>query len=392
MRSKPLTGIRVLDLTRLLPGPVCTLHLADMGADVIKIEDPEKGDYARSLFASVKTTSVLFLVVNRNKRSLKIDLKQEQGRQVFLDLARDADAIVESFRPGVVDKLGIGYESVRILNPRIVYCSLSGYGQTGPYRDRAGHDLNYCAYAGIIDQIGPQHGAPVLPNFQFSDLAGSLSAAMGILAALLDAQRSGFGRYVDVSMTDCALAHSIIPLIAQVETGKTRPRGEDYLTGGLPYYNLYVTADDRYMALGAFEKKFWQTFCETIERPDLIAKHRITLTETEAVRAQIAAVFRSNTQAYWIEKFANVDCCVAPVLTLAESMNNEQLRARGMLIVADHPTEGIVPQFAFPLKFSEFEFSLDRPAPLHGEHSKEILTEVGYTEEQIARLEAAGII
>ncbi len=169
--------------------------------------------------------------------------------------------IVESFRPGVVDKLGIDYESVQMLNPRIVYCSISGYGQTGPYRDWAGHDLNYCAYAGILDQIGPQQGAPVLPNFQIADLAGgALSAAMGILAALLDAQRTGGGRYVDVSMTDCALAHSIAPLIAQGEIGETRSRGEDYLTGGLPNYSLYVTADDRYMALGALERKFWRTF------------------------------------------------------------------------------------------------------------------------------------
>jgi len=388
MRAKPLAGIRVLDLTRLLPGAMCTLHLADMGADVIKIEDPWHGDYGRSLGARNKATSPYFLVSNRNKRGLKLDLKQALGRQAFFDLAGDVDVVIEGFRPGVVDQLGIGYEAVRALNPRIVYCSISGYGQTGPYREKAGHDINYCAYAGISDQIGRRDGAPAVPNFQLADLAGgSLSAAMGILAALLDAQRSGQGRYIDVSMTDCALAHSVIPLVAMATDGAVRPRGTDTLSGGLPCYGLYATADGRYMALGALEKKFWQRFCEEIERPDLISRHEVSGAAAHWVQAEVAAIFGSNTQDYWTKRFADVDCCVAPVLTLTECMNNEQLQAREMFV-----TGGDVPQFAFPLKLSDFEFTIGRPPPGHGEHSKEILAEAGYSDDKLAALEAAGVI
>ena len=388
MRAKPLNGIGVLDLTRLLPGAVCTLHLADMGADVIKIEDPRQGDYGRSLGARNKATSPYFLVSNRNKRGLKLDLKQGSGRQAFFDLARDADVVIESFRPGVVDKLGIGYEAVRARNSRIVYCSISGYGQTGPFCEKAGHDINYCAYAGITDQIGQRGGAPAVPNFQIADLAGgSLSAAMGILAALLDAQRTGKGRYIDVSMTDCALAHSVLPLAAMATDGDVRPRGADTLSGALPCYGLYATADGRYMALGALEKKFWQRFCEEIERPDLISKHEVSGAEADGVYAELAAIFRSNTQDYWTTRFADVDCCVAPVLTLTESMKNEQLQARKMFV-----TQGDVLQFAFPLKLSDFEFTIARPPPDHGEHSKEILAEAGYSDEKLTALEAAGVI
>ncbi|MDX1487545.1 MAG: CaiB/BaiF CoA-transferase family protein, partial [Acidiferrobacterales bacterium] len=330
---------------------------------------------------------------------MDLDLMEEplgqdrQGRDVFLKLAADSDVIVESFRPGVVDRLGIGYEHICAVNPSIVYCSISGYGQTGPYRERAGHDIDYCAYAGISDQIGVRDGPPVVPNFQIADLVGgTLSGVMGILAALVDAQRTGHGRYVDVSMTDCALAHSLIPMITQVETGSTRPRGEDFISGGLPCYGIYATADDRYLALGALEQKFWRTFCETVKRPDLIEKHWVSGAEADAVRSEVATIFRTDTQAHWLERFADVDCCIAPVLTLSECMENEQLRAREMFVVDRHPTEGDVPQLAFPVKFSEFAFSIERSAPLHGEHSREILAEAGYNEQRISELEAAGAI
>ncbi len=393
MRSKPLAGIRVLDLTRLLPGAMCTLHLADMGADVIKVEDPGEGDYARVLGPRLKSTSVRFLLMNRNKRGLRLDLKQPAGRETFMRLARGADVIVESFRPGVVERLEIGYEAVRAANARIVYCAISGYGQTGPYRERAGHDINYCGYAGILDQIGERGGPPVVPNFQIADLVGgSLCAAMGILAALVEAQRTGEGRYVDVSMTDGALAHAVMPFAALAASGATKAHGEDFISGGLPCYALYETADGRYMALGALEKKFWQVFCATLGRPDLAARHWVSGEQADAVRKELAAIFRSQPQAYWIERFADVDCCLTPVLTMAESRRDPQLTARRMFVTGEHPQEGMVPQLALPLKFSEFEFSIDRPAPGHGEHSREILAEAGYGKAQIAQLEAQGVI
>src|SRR5882724_9456690 len=245
MRAKPLSGIRVLDLTRLLPGPMATLHLADMGADVIKIEDTEAGDYSRSMgrVRGVPPMSDFFRLVNRNKRAIRLDLKNPKGREVFLRLAKGADVVVEGFRPGVMKKLALDYEAVAKINPRIVYCSISGYGQDGPYAQRAGHDINYIGCAGVGDQIGTQ-GAPVVPNFQIADLlGGALTPVMGILAALIDARSSGRGRYVDVAMTDAVFAHAILPLAGFLEHGKTPGRGTGMLGGGLPCYNVYRTRD-----------------------------------------------------------------------------------------------------------------------------------------------------
>lgn len=393
MRSKPLAGIRVLDLTRLLPGPMCALHLADMGADVIKIEDTGAGDYARSMGKVKVENAGLFLAVNRNKRALRLDLKQASAREAFLRLARKTDVIVESFRPGVMDKLGIGYEAVRAINPRIVYCAITGYGQTGPYRDFAGHDLNYCGYAGVTEQTGATGGDPVIPNFQIGDLlGGSLTAVMGVLAALLDAQRSGLGRYVDVAMTDSVLAHAVLPLAAHLDHGHTVPRGGDFLSGGLPCYHLYRTSDGGHMAVGAVEKKFWELCCDTLGRPDLKPLHFVAGAEAAHVKAELAKIFAGNTRQFWTEKFAKADCCVTPVLTLEESMENEQLKARGMIVRQTHPVDGEIVQFAFPVKFSEFEFSIARPAPMPGEHNREILREADYEEAEIEALERSGAI
>ena len=262
MAAAPLDGIRVLDLTRLLPGPMCSLHLADMGADVIKVEDTGAGDYARA-------TRGYYELINRNKRSLAIDLKQPRGKALFDRLVRGTDVLIEGFRPGVARRLGIDFESLRRLRPSLVYASITGYGQSGPYRDRAGHDLNYCALAGITDQIGPAGGPPVIPNLQIADLlGGALSTAMGVLAALVDAQRSGRGRYLDVAMTDCALAHSVFPLMAVNETGAPPGRGAGLLSGGVPWYRVYATRDGRYVALAALERKFWAALCRAIDRPD----------------------------------------------------------------------------------------------------------------------------
>jgi alpha-methylacyl-CoA racemase len=393
MRAKPLSGIRVLDLTRLLPGPVCTLHLADLGADVIKIEDTGAGDYARTLGAPSGKTAPVFAAINRNKRALRLDLKKPEGVEVFLRLARDTDAVVEGFRPGVVDRLGVGFAACREINPRIVYCAISGYGQTGPYRDRAGHDVNYCSYAGFTDQIGGEHGDPVLPNIQIADiLGGAVVPAMGILAALLDAQRSGQGRYVDVAMTEGVLVHNLQAMAAVASTGKAHPRGEDFLSGREPCYAVYRTADGRHMAVGALERKFWERVCDVLQRPDLKACHWEIRTEAGALdarwgKAQTSRIFASQPQAYWVEKFAGEDCCVSPVLTLEESFHDPQVMARDMVV-----REGGTLQFAPPWKLSEFEFTIERPAPAVGQHTDEILREAGYASADISRLRGAGVI
>src|SRR5262245_60352436 len=368
MRAKPLAGVKVLDLTRLLPGPVATMHLADMGADVVKIEDVDAGDYARTMQGAQ-----FFRLVNRNKRGLRLDLKQTGGRDVFLHLAREADVIVEQFRPGVMDRLGGGYESVRAVNPRAVYCAITGYGQEGPYRDLPGHDINYIGYAGVGDQIGPPE-APTVPNFQIADLlGGSLTPVMGILAALVDARATGEGRFVDVAMADAVLAHAIFPLLGYLEQGRPPERGTAMLSGGLPCYNVYRTADDRFMAVGALEKKFWDALCDTLESPELKASHYVYGDAAQPVKERLAAIFASRTQAEWSQIFAHRDACASPILTIDEALANEQFRAREMVLSNDGARG-----FALPVKFSDFEFAVEREAPAPGEHTIEILLEAGY--------------
>jgi len=388
MRQKPLHGLRVLDLTRLLPGPLATQHLADYGAEVIKVEDTGGGDYARTMGAMNGDTSFFYQIVNRGKRSLRLDLKQDEGRALFLRLVATADVVVEGFRPGVIDKLGVGYDVLAATNPRIVLCSISGYGQTGPYAQRAGHDINYIGYAGVLDQIGAAGGPPAIPNLQIGDLlGGSLSALVGLLVAIIDARATGRGRHVDVAMTDAALAHVIFPLAEVLAHGRVRPRGEDLLTGGVPCYGVYETADGRHMAVGALEEKFWGRVCDTLARPDLKADHLATGADGARARAEVAAIFRRRTQSEWVTIFDRVDCCVTPVLHLEESLDDAQIAARGMVIDVDG-----VRQFAPPVRLSDFELGDVAPAPDAGADSDAILAGLGLDAVAIAQLRDAGVI
>ena len=395
----PLAGIKILDLTRLLPGPVCTLHLADLGAEVIKIEDPGVGDYARTmgLGAAPGEDSYFFRIVNRNKRGLRLDLKQSSGVAVFLRLAREADVIVESFRPGVVDRLGVGYAVVKEINPRIVYCAITGYGQDGPWRDRAGHDLNYIATSGVLDQIGVADGAPAIPNLQIGDLlGGALTAAMGILAAVIGARASGTGRYVDVSMTDASFAHAYSPLLSVLGRGQTLPRGSDDLDGGLPGYGLYRTQDGRFMAVGALEPKFWRLFCDAIGKPELKPFGLMRGVYGERTRAELETLFASQPLDHWAGLFERVDCGVTPVLTFEEAMRHPQLQARSRLREVDG-----LRQFAPPLKMSDYDFAVRSPAPKReasgttlavGADGTAILREGGFADDEIDMLRASGVI
>jgi crotonobetainyl-CoA:carnitine CoA-transferase CaiB-like acyl-CoA transferase len=387
-RAKPLAGLRVLDLTRLLPGPVATQHLADLGADVVKIEDTGEGDYARTMGAKPGETSAFFRLVNRNKRALRLDLKQPDGVAVFRRLTLSADVVIEGFRPGVMDKLGLGYEALCTINPRLVFCSISGYGQDGPYAQRAGHDINYIGYAGVLDQIGAAGGPPVVPNFQIGDLlGGALAPLVGLLAAVIDARATGRGRHVDVAMTDAVLAHAVFPLAGLLARLAPPPRGADLLSGGVPCYGVYATADGRHMAVGALEKKFWELLCDTLGRPDLKPFHLAFGAKGEQAKRELAAVFAGRTQAEWADIFDKIDCCVTPVLHIGEALDNEQLRARGMVVEA-----GGLPQLAPPYKISDFEFAIERGAPAPGQHSEEILREAGYAADEIAVLKQQHII
>jgi crotonobetainyl-CoA:carnitine CoA-transferase CaiB-like acyl-CoA transferase len=390
MTDGPLAGLKVLDLTRLLPGPVCTLHLADFGAEVIKIEDTGAGDYARTmgLGAAPGEDSFFFRVVNRNKRGMRLDLKQAAGVEIFLRLARDADVIVESFRPGVVDKLGVGYAAVKAINPQVVYCAITGYGQDGPWRDRAGHDLNYIATAGVLDQIGAAGGEPAIPNLQIGDLlGGALTATMGILAAVIGAKASGQGRYIDVAMTDATFAHAYTGLLSVLARGQTLPRGADDLSGGLPGYGLYRTQDERWLAVGALEPKFWQVFCDALGRPELKPYGLARGDDGERTRRELEALFATQPLAHWAALFDQVDCGVTPVLSFEEAMEHPQLQARGMLPEIDG-----LRQFAPPLKMSGLDFAVRVPAPKVGSHSTAILREAGCSDAEIEQLRTQGVI
>jgi len=363
-----------------------------MGADVIKIEDPKVGDYARSIGREGSTSSAFFQCANRNKRGLRLDLSLDQGREVFFDLTRNAHVVVESFRPGVVQRLGVGYDTLREINQRLVYCSISGYGQTGPLQDKAGHDINYCAVAGVLAQNGLAEGPPAIPNFQIADLAGgALTAAMGILAALLDAERSGAGRYLDVSMTDATLAHSLANLAHWNEHGESAPRGRGTLSGGLAAYGVYATADGRYVALGALEPKFWKGFCEAVGRADLVERYQMGQ-EDEALSQEVTSIFAAHPLAHWQALLQDHDICLSPVNTLADAAADPLFQAREMFVTVAGSEGDPVTQCALPIKFREFDFSVERPAPAAGEHGAEILRELGYDEERISRLQKEGVV
>jgi alpha-methylacyl-CoA racemase len=389
----PLAGVRVLDLTRLLPGPMCTLYLADLGADVIKIEDTAAGDYARGLATSpgarTPGTTAWYRAINRNKRSLAIDLKRADGHAAFIALARSADVVVEGFRPGVVHALRVDEPTIRAINPRIVYCSLSGYGQAGPRALEAGHDVNYLGYAGVLEHTGARGGPPALANLQIADLLGGAStAAIAILGALLGALRHGEGRYIDVAMADAVLANQILALGWLVVTGEVAPRADELLTGGVPCYGVYETRDGRWLAVGALEARFWRRLCDALSRADLIPLQFATGDEGERVRDALAAIFRTRTRDAWCARFANVDCCVTAVLAFDEALADAQFAARAMVRRGPDGSR----QYAPPFTFVPSAFSITRDAPRQGEHSREVLREAGYSDMAIDALVDAGSV
>jgi crotonobetainyl-CoA:carnitine CoA-transferase CaiB-like acyl-CoA transferase len=395
--KKPLSGIRIIDFTKLLPGPMCTLHLADMGAEVIRIEDvasPNGGDMTRELPPGVTNRRApMFLPLNRNKKSVALDLRTQEGLQVLKDLCATADVFVEGFRPGVAKKLGFDYDTIKAVQPAIVYCSISGYGQDGPMALMGGHDINYQALSGILEQTALKGGQPIPGGFQAADLAGgSLTAAMSICAALVDAKLNQQGRYLDVSMTDSLLSLSLMNLAAWQMAGKPPAAGTTTLTGGIAAYQTYPTADGRWLAVGAIEFKFWKNFCETIGRIDLLAKGHLYGQSSDAVVADIASVIKTKTLGEWTEIFKNVDACVTPVLNIQEVAEQSLTKDRGMFVESVDDLGHPYKQFAFPVKMSSYEFELERQAPELGADTADLLKQLGYTENRLAELKSAGVI
>ncbi|HIA06306.1 MAG TPA: CoA transferase [Flavobacteriales bacterium] len=393
MSARPLDGITILDLSRLLPGPLCTLHLADLGAEVIKIEQPGDGDYTRAIPPLTKNISTFFLTVNRNKRSVTLDLGKEEGREVLLKMVENAHVVVESFRPGALDKMNLSYEVLVKRNPAIILCSITGYGQTGPYKSKAGHDLNYLAYAGILRPTLGGGGKPAIPNFQIGDIVGGTqNAAMAILAALISQTSTGKGQHLDVSMLDGLLAHNVVALAQKESVSSIGMDTSDILSGLLHCYNLYKTKDDKYIALGALEFKFWAKFCQSINRDDLVSKHMVMGEESEHVVAELSVIFASKTRDEWTDVLDGADCCISPVNTMAEALEDPQVQHRRLVKVHEHSAEGAVTYFDLPFKSTALAAPENTQAPLLGEHTEEILKRLGYDQQSIEALKESGAI
>lgn len=377
--SMPLEGIRVLDLTRLLPGPYCTMMLADFGADVIKVEDTNQGDYTRLGEPSVGGMSAMFHSLNRNKRSVSLDLKSEEQKEVFIDLVKTADVLIESFRPGVMDRLGVGYEELKKHNPKLIYCAITGYGQTGPYVDKPGHDTNYLSYAGLLGLQGEQNGKPINSSVQIADLGGgALMGTIGVLVAIIEAKKSGKGQFVDISMLDGAVSWLQTILPAYLATNELPKRGGMVLNGKLACYENYETKDHRFISVGALEFKFWKDFCKVIGRTDLIEKLGAPDEEQLKMKEEIQAIISTKTRDEWIRLFDEVDTCVAPILTVEEMVNDPQIQHRQMIEEVNQPGIGVIKQIANPIKLSRTHAKTVRKAPGHGEHNEEVLKELGH--------------
>ena len=389
----PLAGIKVLDLSRLLPGPYCSLMLGDLGADVLKVEDPRQGDYARWWGPQIHNQSAFFLMVNRNKKSMKLNLKTDMGKDIFLRLVRQHDILLEGFRPGVMDRLGLGYETLTQENPGLIYCAITGYGYTGPYRDRAGHDLNYLSLSGVLGTTGSKGGPPVIPGVQIADLGGgAMTAALAILAAYIARQKTGKGQFIDISMLDGSFSWLSVPLAKTLADGENLSRGDSFLTGKYACYRVYETKEGGYMGLAALEPQFWEDFCTTVEREDLI-EYQFSEGERQTyLIAEVSKIFKDRTRAEWVELLKTSDCCCEPVNSVSEALNDPQLLARDMILEVDHPTEGRIKQTGIPMKFSETPGEITLTPPEHGEHTLEILGTLGYGDEEIKKMEEQGAI
>ena len=388
----PLEGMRVLDLTRLLPGPFCTLLLADMGADVIKVEDTDAGDYLRfTPPLSSSGMSIHFHTLNRNKRSIAIDLKRREGRELLLELATWADVLIEQFRPGVMERLELGYETIKEVNPSIIYCSLTGYGQDGPYRDVAGHDINYLGYAGVLDSTGAAEGPPVICGVQIADLgAGGMFSAISILTAYIYMMKTGEGQHLDVSMMDGSISWLTVNTGELFMTGKGPERGTQVLQGAFPCYNVYE-AGDGYMAVGALENKFWQRLCEILGRPEY-GPEQFDTEKNGEMFAWLEGKFKEKTRAEWMEVFAGEDACVSPVLSVTEMASDPQVLHRKMVVEVEDEKIGRAKTLGIPVKFGATPGEMRRPAPGLGEHATEVLEMLGCSAEDIERLRADGVI
>lgn len=389
--SGPLASLKVLDFSTLLPGPFASLMLADMGADVLRIESPTRMDLLRVLPPHDQGTSASHAYLNRNKRSLALDLKQAEALEIVRELVKGYDIVLEQFRPGVMERLGLGYDALKAINPRLIYVSITGYGQTGPYKDRAGHDINYLALAGVASYTGRRDSGPLPLGIQLADVGGgSLHAVVGLLAAVIARQQSGVGQYLDVSMTDCSFSLNAMAGAGYLACG-VEPEWESHVLNGGSFYDYYRSRDGRWMSVGSLEPAFMQRLCEALGRPELAAQG-LKPEQQPALKQALQVEFEKRSFEELCELFAGVDACVEPVLTLSEAVAHPQLKARALVSQVPRSDGSSQAQIACPLRFSE-----GLPAPRHigaavGAHSDDVLAELGFSAQRIADLRRSKVV
>ncbi|MFX0178346.1 MAG: CaiB/BaiF CoA transferase family protein [Candidatus Hodarchaeota archaeon] len=402
----PLEKITVLDLTRMLPGPYCTMILSDLGANVIHVNDPkypygnpppffQKGRYKESAFNSI---------LMRNKKSIALNLKKKEAIEILYELVKKADVVLETFRPKVTNRLKIDYNTLSKINNSIIYCSLTGYGQNGPYEQIAGHDLNYIGICGIlnlnkerkISGLKDQQRKPIVPGVQAADIGGGLVSTIAILGAIIEREGNPErkGQYIDISMTDCVF--SFMPMAAAFEFSKELNDGivapKNPLHGNFPFYSVFRTKDNKYLSVGAIEVKFWREVCKGLGREDLIVKGNTLGKEREIVFQEMQNEFLKKTQEEWMKIFIKLDSCVMPVKSFTDACEDPQIKARKMVVELDHPKLGKVQNVASPIKYSRTPLTIRTLAPKIGQHTIEIMKWLGYNEDEIKNFKRNGAI
>jgi crotonobetainyl-CoA:carnitine CoA-transferase CaiB-like acyl-CoA transferase len=389
----PLSSLKVLDFSALLPGPFGTMLLADMGAEVVRLESPGRPDMVRALPPMEDNISACHAYLNRSKKSLAVDLKKPAGVEIVKKLVQEYDIVVEQFRPGVMDRLGVGYEALRAANPRVIYCAITGYGQDGPYKDRAGHDMNYLSIAGITGYNGRKASGPAPINVQVADVAGgSFHAVMGILAAVIHREKTGEGQFVDISMTDAAFSMHALTAPPALVAGQQPELEATQLNGG-SFYDCYETKDGRFFSVGGLEPQFFMQFCAAIGKPELSTKGLVLKPEIVAeVKREIAAAMKQKTYAEWLPVFAAIDSCTEPVLSFAEACEHPQMQARGMLVDVPKPNGGTQKQIASAIKFSKTRPRYDYIGKPLGVDTDAILQGAGFDAATVAELRKQGVV
>jgi len=379
---RALEGIKILDLSRLFPGPYCSMILADLGADVLRIEDRRFAGEGPGM-----------PTVMRNKRHMTLNLKHPQGKDIFYRLAREGDVILEGFRPGVTARLGIDYETIKKINEKMIYCSVTGYGQDGPYRNMVGHDVNYLSFGGVLGLNGEAGGDPVIPPIQVADMAaGGMNAALGIMAALIARQRTGRGQYIDISMLDGIVAMLPFPASLLWGLGRSPRRGDTLLSGRYPCYSVYGTREGGFISIGALEPRFWEALCRELGREDFIPIQYDEGEKREGMFSFLRATFKTKTREEWMEELKDVDVCFGKVLTLEETLRDPQVVSRGMVTDFEDGQKGNMRVLSSPLKLSDTPPDI-RTAPADfGEHTEEVLGELGFNDDQIEELKKAGVV